>query len=173
MMYGETEPQLQAQLQEQPLVIPKTTALTTHQQFITGIGSGNGISNHRPGSTRHDAQRQDVAREGEGELVRGLRALASSSGATSGAYSDGCSDMLAACGEDSTCLSCLTHGDVNVGECLDNYDLLDTDYVDDGSRSFCETLGLSYCCGAFEMYLEHDLNCVDQDLVVDYWVHTP
>ncbi len=81
------------------------------------------------------------------------------------------------CGGEPTCLSCVSGGSTeSVTECLEKYH--PDDGVSDGAgaeeeegeASYCRSLASLYCCGSYDMYYTEGVVCVDEELVVEYWV---
>ena len=84
---------------------------------------------------------------------------------------DGCSEELLSCTQDRTCLSCVDGETVNVAECWEKYHPPEESDLGGGQLSFCQSLGGSYCCGAYEMYYsESAVVCVEDEAALAYWV---
>ena len=93
---------------------------------------------------------------------RTARGLASSS--ISSSLSGNCSSELLDCSHDETCLACISSGHVNTAECHRLYPA-----QNDSESTYCHTIASAYCCAAYQM-TEYSIDCVDSELVVDYWV---
>lgn len=139
------------------------------------------------GSDRTEPGRRDSSGQGTApgrptlydERSNRLRPRRLASSASSGSSSsdpgsagfDGCSEELLSCTQDRTCLSCVDGETVNVAECWEKYHPPEESDLGGGQLSFCQSLGGSYCCGAYEMYYsESAVVCVEDEAALAYWV---
>eukprot|EP00752_Nemacystus_decipiens_P011420 g10141.t1 len=154
--------------------LPPSLSRTTLAVSAVDGESGSGDDRQQAGRS-HSSEREGTApgrstlhAEDSRPRRRGLASASSGSSSSPGSAGVDCSDELLACTRDRTCLSCVDAETVNVAECLEEYHLSDSDLGEE--VSFCQGLGGSYCCAAYEMFFSDSaVNCVDVDNAVEYW----
>lgn len=139
------------------------------QENVGDGGGGSARGGGGDGGSRiltRPPPRSDRERNGDfaHTLARGLTSTSDGGGGD-------CSDEFTACGGDPVCLSCVNEH-VNMNECVETYHVSGSDGTADDvvEMTFCQNLATSYCCGAYDVYVAGAVSCVDDDLVIEYWV---